>query len=257
MYDKEFYNEQKDGSIKSAEIIIPYLLESLKEFSIKKVVDFGCGVGGWLSVINENMGGEAVKILGLDGGNAEEDQFYIPLKNFRKMDLSSKIELNEKFDLCMSLEVAEHIDEQCADVFVDNLCRHSDIILFSAAISGQEGDWHLNEQPLSYWAKKFLNRGYECYDFIRPQFWDDTRIQWWYRQNIVLFVHKQMKIPGKEQYIKTGAFDLVHPELFRRYVCRINNLDNHFINWTYVEKKFPHIFELGKRFVMTFERREV
>ena len=42
-----------------------------------------------------------------------------------------------------------------ADVFVDSLCRHGELIIFSAAVPGQGGERHVNEQPLEYWREKF------------------------------------------------------------------------------------------------------
>jgi hypothetical protein len=64
--------------------------------------------------------------------------------------------------LVQSLEVAEHLDAQAADEFVDNLVRHGRLILFSAALPGQGGERHINEQPLDDWRSRFLARGYEA-----------------------------------------------------------------------------------------------
>ena len=58
--------------------------------------------------------------------------------------------------------MAEHIEEKSSDTFIDNLATAADIILFSAAVRGQGGDFHVNEQPLSYWKEKFMKRGYFC-----------------------------------------------------------------------------------------------
>ena len=45
-YDKRFYQSQQDGSLRSAEIILP-LVDDLIHPS--NVLDVGCGVGTWLS----------------------------------------------------------------------------------------------------------------------------------------------------------------------------------------------------------------
>ena len=87
----------------------------------------------------------------------------------------------------MSLEVAEHLEEEAADNFVRQLTKISDRILFSAAIPDQGGLHHLNERPPSYWAKKFKTYGFNQLDFLRPLFWDDERIEWWYRQNFLIY----------------------------------------------------------------------
>ena len=46
---------------------------------------------------------------------------------------------------------------------------------------------HINEAPLSYWKQLFERQGYQMID-IRPVFWEDDDIKFWYRQNMVLFI---------------------------------------------------------------------
>jgi hypothetical protein len=76
-----------------------------------------------------------------------------------------------------------------AEVFVDNLCRHSDVIVFSAAVPGQGGEMHVNEQPLEYWRRKFHARGYHVFDCIRPKILDDRSIEPWYRYNCLVYAN--------------------------------------------------------------------
>ena len=117
--------------------------------------------------------------------------------------------LGRTFDLVQTLEVAEHLDEASADTFVDSLARHGDTILFSAAIPGQGGTHHVNEQWPSYWAEKFARAGYTAYDVIRPRIWADPQVQVWYRQNMLLFARSRV-FEGAQPRL-----DLVHPDLWR------------------------------------------
>lgn len=57
-------------------------------------------------------------------------------------------------------EVIEHIHPDYEEVFLDNLIRHSNKILISAAKPGQGGHGHFNEQEPEYWIKKFKELGY-------------------------------------------------------------------------------------------------
>lgn len=57
---------------------------------------------------------------------------------------------NRRFDLAMTIEVAEHLTPVRADSFVEDLTRLSDVVLFSAAIPAQGGINHVNEQWQSY-----------------------------------------------------------------------------------------------------------
>jgi hypothetical protein len=88
----------------------------------------------------------------------------------------------------------------------------SDQILFSAAIPGQGGSLHVNEQWPSYWIKLFSEHGYRCFDFIRPQIWTDRAIESWYRQNILFFSKRDIRLePSQQNWL--GA-DIAHPEIF-------------------------------------------
>jgi hypothetical protein len=85
------------------------------------------------------------------------------------------------------LEVAEHLPSQSADELVEALVDLSDLICFSAAVPGQGGYQHINERWQSYWAQKFLERGFQAFDIIRPQIAGDQKIPFYYRQNIVVY----------------------------------------------------------------------
>lgn len=212
LYGKEFYDGQRDWSMQSAQIVIPYVLEKLKDANIRSCVDFGCGVGTWLSAIKSNI--QTADVLGLDFGEPEKDQLRISPEEYRKTDLSKPVILGKMYDLCISLEVAEHIDPAKADVFIDNLTKASDIILFSAALPGQGGTGHVNEQRLSYWVEKFARRGFELYDIVRPYFWYNKAITHNYRQNMVLFC-KQGKNIIEPVKIENWPIDIAHPDVLK------------------------------------------
>jgi len=90
----------------------------------------------------------------------------------------------------------------------------SDVVLFSAALPGQGGVGHINEQPLSYWRSLFAKHGYVFYDAIRPQLWNDDRVAYWYRQNTVLAIKSEVPTPSGLRPIGGGDLvDVVHPNL--------------------------------------------
>ena len=97
-------------------------------------------------------------------------------KFIETQDLENNIQIESKFDLAITLEVAEHLSEIRADSFIDDLCALSDLILFSAAIPDQGGRHHINEQWQSYWEpKRFKQRGYHVYDIVRWKIWSSVR----------------------------------------------------------------------------------
>ena len=116
-------------------IIVKHILEFINP---KSVVDFGCGVGTFLKAFTEK---NINNVLGLDGPWADKNLManYLELENFKEVDLEKEIILDQKYDLAISLEVAEHLSETSADTLVKNLTQSSDVILFSAAIPFQGG----------------------------------------------------------------------------------------------------------------------
>lgn len=170
------------------------------------VLDVGCATGTWLA----EWGRAGVSdLLGIDGDYVDRTALKLPRDRFKPIDLSRAFSLDRRFDLVQTLEVAEHLDQACADTFVASLTRHSDTVLFSAAIPGQGGTHHVNEQWPSYWAEKFEKAGYTAYDVVRPRFWTDSRVQYWYRQNTLLFSRERVFSDA------VSRLDLVHPEMWQ------------------------------------------
>lgn len=180
-YSEDFYESQQEGSVKSAETVVPLVLST---FRVGSVVDVGCGVGGWLREFARNG---VENYLGLDGDYVPREALKIPAERFAPTDLRAFEGLDRRFDLAVSLEVAEHLPEDAADRFVGALVSLAPVVLFSAAIPGQGGTDHINEQWQSYWYEKFRAHGYVCLDFIRPQVFANEEIEWWYRQNMLVF----------------------------------------------------------------------
>ena len=192
IYDSKFMNYSEMSSRYSAKTIVRLLRDVL---SIESVLDIGCAKGTWLDAWRTAGVG---RIYGVDGYYVDSDQLVLPSDSFTRTDLSKSLKLGERFDLVQSLEVAEHIAEECADCFIQNLVGHSNgMVLFSAAPPGQGGEFHVNEQPYEYWRLKFRELGFEPFDLIRPKISNDFAISFWYRYNIILYVHRDltMKLP--------------------------------------------------------------
>jgi SAM-dependent methyltransferase len=184
-YDSEFFDFVNASSGKSASLFLAELiLNVLGGRNPASVLDVGCGRGAWLAAWMQ-LGLERVQ--GLDGAYVDTQSLLIPASGFRALDISKPFDLHEKFALVECLEVAEHIPQSNADTLIDNLVRHGDLILFSAAIPGQGGEFHVNEQPYSYWRAKFAARGFEAYDAVRPHVAHYKEIEPWYRYNALLF----------------------------------------------------------------------
>lgn len=211
-YNNEFFDELAIGAKKSANILVPIVYEKLKP---KSVLDVGCGIGSWLKVWSEFN----VDIFGVDGEWVKEESLDIAKDKFKHVDLEKDFDLETKFDLVTTLEVAEHIHEENASQFVKSLVKHSDIILFSAAIPLQGGTDHFNEQWPPYWINLFKNEGYDLLDPFRYLIWNEEDIKDHYKQNTILVV-KESAINGnsffeeERKYAKRSLVSVVHPNKF-------------------------------------------
>lgn len=206
-YAPEFFDYIDRGARRSASKMVAELYPVLAPGSL---VDIGCGRGIWAA---EWMNAGVTDCVGVDGAYVDTDSLAIPHDRFVAQNLSRPFDLHRTFDLVQSLEVAEHLPESCADVFVDNLCRHGSLVLFSAAVPGQGGEMHINEQPLEYWRRKFSERGYTAYDYVRWRVAHHTDVEPWYRYNTLLFARELGKSTLPKAVITTRLRpDIAIPE---------------------------------------------
>jgi len=181
-YDSKFYASQSEGSRLSAKVVVPLIIRLMNP---KSVIDVGCGLGTWLCVFREH-GIETV--LGIDGPHVDASRLLIPKESFQPVDLSLPFAQDRKFDLAISLEVAEHLPPESAEGFVRSLVSLAPAVVFSAAAPLQTGTHHANEQWPEYWHAKFARHNYVALDSLRKGIWNDRRVKWWYRQNIFLYI---------------------------------------------------------------------
>jgi SAM-dependent methyltransferase len=182
---------------------------------VRSVVDVGCGRGAWLSVFRERG---VRRATGIDGDYVERDRLLFPREDFVAHDLSAPFVGDERYDLVVSLEVGEHLPERSARPFVRTLASLGSVVLFSAAIPGQGGLHHVNEQWPDYWAALFAEVGFAPIDCIRPRVWDDPSVEVWYAQNTLLFATDEAirATPALEALAAEPSRPLavVHPRLF-------------------------------------------
>lgn len=183
----------------------------------KSVVDVGCGTGEWLAQFKSNG---ISRICGVDGDYVDHEQLAITKEEFFARDLTTFTSIPGSFDLALSLEVGEHLPEPVADHFVRTLCSLAPVVAFSAAVPGQGGVQHVNEQWPSYWARKFKMNNYVVVDAIRYRVWDDDRIAWYYRQNLLMYVNANVlpRYPALERdraATRETLLSLVHPGMYR------------------------------------------
>ncbi|MBS1302064.1 methyltransferase domain-containing protein [Loktanella sp. SALINAS62] len=183
IYSDTFFDYIDQGARRSAQHVLGLLGPQLNPQS---VIDLGAGRGVWLDEWRKTG---AIEVLAVDGDYVDRDQLIIPRRNFMAADLTTPILTGSRFDLAQSLEVGEHLPKSASDTLVQSLTRASDRVLFSAAVTGQGGEFHVNEQPLLFWQTLFAAQGYTAYDCLRPHLSGNRQVEPWYRYNTILYVN--------------------------------------------------------------------
>lgn len=211
-YDAAFFEAVDAGSRNAAERLAPALLELVPA---RSVIDVGGGRGVWLSVLKE-LGVE--RVLGVDGAYVDRSRLAIAPEEFIASDLEQPVPVQERFDLAISLETAEHLTKGRAESFVADLCRLAPVVFFSAAIPYQGGTHHINERLQSYWAGLFRQHGYRPADALRKRFWTDLDAGVVYSQNALIYVSEEaMASPALRAAVEATneeMLDVVHPHVF-------------------------------------------
>lgn len=114
-----------------------------------RILDVGCGPGIYVKALRD--AGFRADGVDPDPGN--------PYDRISVFDPSFADKYCD-YDLCLCLEVAEHLPETFADELVARLVSTAPTILFSAANVHQIGPGHINLQPKEYWERKFAAHNY-------------------------------------------------------------------------------------------------
>jgi len=228
VYSKAFYNDQSDGSARSATLAIRSLVEHIP--FVRTVLDIGCGRGTWVKAFQD----QGLDAHGVDGPWAQESGLVVSEDHFTSFNFALSptpfsIKLpREKFDLVTSFEVLEHITADRADNMVELIASKGDLALIGAAMPGQGGTDHVNEQWPEYWANKFKAAGYTPLDCIRPLWWNNSQIETWYAQNTILYARGDA-LESVREFATTVALanlenplPLIHPVMLEYLQQRYN-----------------------------------
>jgi len=198
-----------DGSRESAAVVVPRIVDAVAPGS---VVDVGCGLGAWLAVFSEHG---VRDVVGIDGPWIDRTTLEIDAAYFQVADLHEPLVLGRRFELALCLEVAQLLDPTLAKQLVRSLTALSDTVVFSAAIPGQGGLGHVNEQWPSYWADLFAERSYIATDPFRLHIWEEPNVKWWFAQNTICLVSPEAlaRLPALNQHVCRNGVPrpLVHP----------------------------------------------
>ena len=153
LYDDEFFlwhlTHVHDMSV---EVGAQFILDH----RFKSIVDYGCGIGSYLQGAYEY----GAEIKGYEISPDAEPYTHDSIKPYIEYKDFLTIQEPDRADVCICIEVAEHVDAYSSRRLVDILTQTSDYIVFSAAPPGQEGTGHINCQEFEFWAGLFEKKGF-------------------------------------------------------------------------------------------------
>ena len=179
LYDEPYFKRLNRRVRPSVRAVVP---EIVRSFSPSSAVDIGCGDGQWTIALAKR----GVRAIGVDSAEVAREKHS--LATFLQRDLTQMGPGSiGSSDICLCLEVAEHLPPAAADPLVGLISSSSELVLFSAAIPNQGGTGHLNEQPHDYWIERFVSRGFIPNQTWRNRFDECSSVAPWYRQNMIVF----------------------------------------------------------------------
>ncbi len=150
VYDRKYYEKIEQEEREQAKRLADYLIDKYAPLS---VIDFGCATGLYL----EPFYRAGIFTLGLEVSTSAINTRLI--NNVIFGDIRHNLGVRWNFDLAISLETLEHIDERYEDQAVKNIASASDLLVFSAAAENQIEESHVNLKPKSHWIDKFNEYG--------------------------------------------------------------------------------------------------
>jgi SAM-dependent methyltransferase len=214
LFSTEYFNWIRHGCLSSAREIVPLICSIQRPNS---VVDVCCGTGEWLKVFREHG---AHSVLGVDAQWMKPSMLSIREDEFLVRDIAKPLDIEGTFDMALMLEAVQHVPAHRARDMVRTLTRLAPYVLFSAPIPHQGGSGDdVNEQWPEYWNAYFEEEGFVCVDVLRRLIWTNERVEWWYAQNLLLFVRK--KEVSRSTLLRMALeaspsppLPLVHPKLY-------------------------------------------
>jgi hypothetical protein len=210
-------DDKRAGEAASAAAALPLLLELVP--AATSVVQVGFGDGAWLAEA-QRLG--VSDVLGIDGPWAALDDLLVSRDQVLIRDTRQPFDGNDrKYDLALCIEYAEHLPHDRAGAFVAALASLAPVVAFSAAIPGQGGVGHVNEQWPSYWAAHFAAVGYRMVDAVRHRLWTASGVPPYLAQNLLVAVSDRQLADyrglAEAAAGRQGeALSLVHPLIYEQ-----------------------------------------
>lgn len=176
-----FLDESPDGQYCDEDLAASFCLL----FQGFRVFDLGCGNGEYV----RRMRSAGIDAVGFDGNPTV---FSDVISN---VDLTLPFAAPFPADYVLSLEVGEHIPQQFADNYIDNVCKNAKIgIVLSWAVPGQGGRGHSNERPNNWVIAQMLNRGWNYDESAAMKLRSICQLPW-FKNSLMFFNRPSFRRP--------------------------------------------------------------
>lgn len=184
----------------------------IKKYTPSSIIEFGCGNGE----LSKALAKKKINITALDAYSDPDFASYNNI-HFYKMDLNDPHtvksffqSLNQKFDVAICLEVAEHLSPEVSSALIEVLTSVAGTVVFSAAVPQQNGEGHINCRNRTFWHALFGKNNFQLRDTIRSEIRENPLVGKWYALNIVDYV-KSDQVPSVEEFQKL-VYNLLEAE---------------------------------------------
>jgi len=127
----------------------------VKRIQPETVLDTGCAMG----FLVEGLRKRGVEAYGLDISEYAIQNVHEDIKEYCWLGSVTE-SFPQKYDLIVSIEVLEHMTQPEAEKAVENICLHTDDVLFSSTPFDYKEASHFNVQPPEYWSELFALQGF-------------------------------------------------------------------------------------------------
>ncbi|CAB1243278.1 Glycosyltransferase, group 2 family protein [Ruminococcaceae bacterium BL-6] len=163
LYDENYY-KTSCGNISYEDEHFRKFFENVadhivNDFHPQTVLDVGCAMGYLVAALRDR----GVAAYGIDVSKYAISKVREDIRPYcRKCSALDPLptDFPKNFDLVTTIEVAEHLYEEDAIPFIQNICKLADTVIFSSTSDDFSEKTHVNVQQTEYWVKRFAKNGF-------------------------------------------------------------------------------------------------
>ncbi len=137
----------------------------IERYKPRTMLDVGCAKG----FLVEQLRDQGVEAFGVDVSPYAISQVREDIRPHCRVAKGTET-LPGQYDLITCVEVAEHVPEAEARIMIEEMCRHTDQVIFSSTDDGFDEPTHINIHPKEYWVELFKQQGFSRDLNFQPEF---------------------------------------------------------------------------------------